>query len=105
MAGTIALFAAAAIYAYEEIQFRKPLTAAEIEGFAAINVGLMGCSWRYDLTRKGQRLELRFRAARDMDATIQARFMAAQENYRGLDPDEKCTLLRRFSDLVQKWRD
>ena len=54
MAGIVALFAAAAIYAYyayeevrfrayEEAQLRKPLTAAEIDGLAAINVGQREC--------------------------------------------------------------
>ncbi|WLS08407.1 hypothetical protein Q9314_01080 [Shinella sumterensis] len=104
------LVAIYAYYAYEEAQFeesqlRKPLAAAEIDGLAAINVGQGGCGRPYELTRKGERLELRFRAERERDSTIQARFMAAQENYRGLDSDEKCTLLRKFSDLVQEWRD
>jgi len=103
--GIIALFAVAAIYAYEDIQFRKPLTAAEIDGLAAINVGQRECNLPYDLTRKGRRLELRFLAAREADATLQARFMAAQENYRGLDPDEQCALLHKFPGMVRRWHD
>ena len=89
----------------QEIAFRKPLTATEIHGLAAINVGQRDCSWPYDLTKGGEMLRRRFHAQRDVDATLQARFMAAQKKYDGLSPDEQCALLDRFPELVRQWRD
>jgi hypothetical protein len=105
IAGVTVLFGLFAVYVYQEIQFRKPLTAAEIDGLAAITAGQRHCNWRYDETRKANWLWLRSIAERKVDATFQARFVAAMEKYKGLDPDEQCALLGKFHDLVRPWHD
>lgn len=101
----IVVSALISVYVYREIQFRKPLTEAEIDSLAAINVGQRDCGWPYDLTREGRWLWSRSAAERRVDATFQPRFMAAIGKYQGLDPDEQCALLGKFPDLVRPWRD
>ncbi|MDL2403994.1 hypothetical protein [Rhizobium mayense] len=105
IAGVGVLFALVTIYICQEIQFRKPLTLAEIDGLAAITAGQMDCNWRYDSTRKGEWLRQRSVAERKADVTFQARFMTAMGKYEGLDPDEQCALLDKFHDLVRRWHD
>lgn len=101
--GVTVLFALAAIYVYQEIQFRKPLTA--IDGLAAITAGQMDCSWRYDSTRKGEWLRDRSVAQKKLDATLEARWHAALRKYQGQSADEQCELLDKFPDLVRRWHD
>ena len=105
IASVAALFALVTIYIYQEIEFRKPLTIAEIDGLAAITAGQMDCGWPYDSTRKGEWLRQRSVAERKADVTFQARFMNAMGRYQSLDPDEKCALLNKFPDLVRRWQD
>jgi hypothetical protein len=103
--GLTVLFALAASYVYQEIQFRKPLTATEVDGLAAITAGQMDCNWRYDSTRKGERLRQRSVAQKKLDATLEARWRAALRKYQGLSADEQCALLDKFPDLVRRWHD
>ena len=99
------LLGLAATYFYEEIQFRKPLAAAEIDGLAATIAAQMDCGWPYESTRKREWLRHRSLAERKSDATFQTRFMAAMSKYQGLTPDQQCALLGKFPDLVRPWHD
>jgi hypothetical protein len=105
IAGVSVLIALVAVYVYQEIQFRKPLTAAEIDGLAAITAGQMDCNWGYDSTREGQWLRLRSVAERKVDSTFQARFMAAKEKYQSLDADAQCALLDKFGRVAKIFGD
>lgn len=102
IAGITVLFALAAGYFFQETQFRKPLTAAEIDELAAITTGQRGCNWLYESTREGEWLRRRSVAERKVDATFQARFMAAMGKHQGLDPDAQCALLNKFPNLVRR---
>lgn len=105
LCGVTALFVLVAVHALQEIQFRKPLTAVEIDSLAAITAAGMDCNWRYDETGEGEWLRERSVAERRADGTFQARFMTAMGKYQGLDPDQQCALLDKFPDLVRRWHD
>jgi hypothetical protein len=100
-----ALVALVGFYIYQGTQFRKPLTSIEIDELAAIVAGQTDCNWRYDSTRKGEWQRLRSVAERQVNATFQARFMAAMAKYKGLSEDEQCELLDKFPNLVRRWHD
>ena len=103
--GVIVLFVLITVHAFQEVEFRTPLTAGEIDSLAAITAAGMGCNWRYDETGEGEWLRERSVAERRVDGTFQARFMTAMGKYQGLDPDQQCALLDEFPDLVRRWRD
>lgn len=103
--GVIILFVLIAVHAFRGIQFKKPLTAGEIDSLAAITAGQTDCNWSYNATDEGEWLRQRSVAERSVDGTFQARFMTAMGKYQGLDPDEQCALLDKFPDLVRRWHD
>lgn len=88
--------------AHDEMGFRTPLTAREINGLAATQVD---CNRPYELTEKGALLHRRFTAQKKMDNSLQVKFNFAMAKYRNLTQDQQCALQEEFSDLLRRWRD
>ena len=97
-----ALFGLFMVIAYQLFEIKRPLTAAELDGLAAITAGQRDCNWPYEPTSKGEWLRLRSVTEREVDATFQAKFEAAMNKYHGLTPEQQCALLDRLPDLIRR---
>ncbi|MCD2172567.1 hypothetical protein [Rhizobium sp. C4] len=90
-----------------ETEFKKPLTAEEIETLEAITAarGQDACNWQYDDTSKLSWLREKYVAQWKADRALVDRSIAARQKYANLTPKEACQLLDRFPDMVERHND